>query len=342
MSGTLMASETAAQDLRGSWRESSCDSRPRVRSSVLMFSSRESPAVLEVTAGAAAHSTAAVGGVLDIVVNGNRSLADAMTAGGVLSRIAARQKVPIKLWLIELGDKAHAWNEATHHIAPPAAMQVFLDGYARLQAGSLVALEERLGSSSTFLAVSGLPRSGRSARLQADAMVRYGGMHGNLYALSEIAMQQLRRTAFRLPLGLYRNDGLLGAALAFGLDVWPREWLPRERIAIAPLAAWTVDSLKWWRLADWRVQLRRRQRQADGEFETAAYQYLFERRRLPFHQLPLTATELVSNWKSSNPVEYARLASRNWWNSKAATATKSPPDWRLSKQPPELCFDSSL
>ena len=101
--------------------------------SVAIFSSREDPSTFIGTVDASVVAAArADQAFIDVVVNGNRALAE--EAGCVLMPFArhSRGRVRCPVWHVELGDKAHAWNEYVHRIWPDAEIAYFVDGYAQV------------------------------------------------------------------------------------------------------------------------------------------------------------------------------------------------------------------
>lgn len=300
-------------------------SRPNApyRCAVSIYASRETPALLEQTVMCALRSAAEMNAVVDVLVNGNSSLAHELASSAALLAVIP-ESVRLRIWLISLGDKAFTWNEYVHRIAPQAAFSVFVDGYARVGQGAFASLEKTLASRPSALAATGVPRHGLSARRLAEQMRREGGLHGNLYALGSPAMAQLQLLNFRLPLGLYRTDSTLGAALAFGLGLHEREWRPRERIALDENAAWEVNTLRWYRMADLRTWMRRRRRQAQGALENAAVHQRYAKDRLPLESLPETTAALIAQWAESAPGESAPLLKRHASTARALASSSLP------------------
>ena len=201
-------------------------SRPNApyRCAVSIYAARETLAVLEQTVMCAMRSAADMNNaVVDVLVNGNPSLARELADSAPLLAMVPRS-VRLRIWSFSIGDKAFTWSEYVHRIAPQAAISVFVDGYARVDEGAFASLEKTLAASPSALAVTGVPRYGRSARRLADEMRCEGGLHGNLYALGWRAMSQLQSLNFRLPMGLYRTDSALGAALF--ASSWASDGLP--------------------------------------------------------------------------------------------------------------------
>lgn len=302
---------------------------------VAVFASRESPEDLlrtvQAVRAAATRPTA-----VDVLVNGN-----AVLAGEVATRVRddATRGARLRVWHIALGDKAHCWNQYVHGLWPGGETAFFIDGYARPAAGSLRALADTLSRQADALAAAGLPSSGRGAGALREAMLREGGLHGNLFALRAETMRLLRERGFRLPLGVYRTDGILGAALSFGLDPGHNEWDPKRRIALAPGANWEVEPKRWWRWSDAQAQWRRLDRQAQGSLENRAVSdWLATRRRAP-HELPGTVTALVSRWATEDPLGLNRALEASRRNRRAWERLQAPRDWSDAERPPALLAD---
>ena len=305
---------------------------------VSIYSSRETAEVLAQTIEFALRGMSGLSSVLDVIVNGNLNLARGLAADARLCETAPRG-VRIRVWNITLGDKAFAWNEYVHRIAPTSRAYVFIDGYVRVDVGAIKHLTHVLGQSDNALAATGVPRVGLTARRVAKSLQRDGGMHGNLYALKACTVVELRRIGFRLPLGIYRTDPTLGAALGFGLNLFEREWRPKERIVLDAAAGWDLTPLAWWRPRDLRTAYRRRQRQAQGLLENAAVRETYALRSLPFEQLPSTAAGLVEQWIEWVPAEALQLLSNNSLARKALAHLREPRDWSAHLEAPQLLLD---
>ena len=305
-----------------------------------VYSSRESWDVLARTVDSAMLALAPMGGVLDLVINGNDALA-LQAAAGVLDRVGTfAQGTRCRVWNIALGDKANAWNQYLHHIAQPADLYVFIDGYARAAPASFGELARALETRSEALASTGLPTSGWSARTLAARLRKEGGLHGNLYALTPETVRQLRALEYRLPLGIYRTDPTLGAALSFGLGLHPREWQPKRRLAVAENARWETSALRWWRVADWRTHAKRLVLQGQGWLETAAVKNHYAEQQLPFESLPNTVRALVQGWMSGNPEQASQLL-RDRRARLAWKRLQVDRDWGMAVLPPRMLLDIS-
>lgn len=311
------------------------DSSPRA--GLAIFSSREDPASLTTTVRAAMTAAAGHCAVVDVLVNGNQQLATAMQP--IIETLAGqgRASTVLRLWFVPMGDKSHTWNEYLERISPDADC-FFVDGYARLDAGAIAQLQSTLQARPQALAVTGVPTVGLSARRFAADVGQHGGIHGNCYGLTQRTRAQLRALGFRLPLGAYRTDPTLGAALAFGLDLAPRQWRPLENIAVCPNAHWTIRGLRWWHPADLRTHLQRVRRQAQGELENAAVRHRYYVKSAHFGSLPRTAAQLVREWADEAPSEFQGLLQRGRHFREAFERMTGPRDWSLTEQVPRLLF----
>lgn len=310
-----------------------------MKTALAVFSSRESPEQLTRNVQAALAALRQVDGAATIyvIVNGNRALADAMRQA--LQGLAPPVNVRLMLYWVAMADKAAAWNQALHEVMAPAELAVFMDGYSRLRVPAIETLHISAAHSPQALAVTGVPYSGWSSRRLAQEMRANGGIHGNLYALKARTTDALRAMRFKLPLGIYRTDPTLGAALSFGLDTVQREWRPLERMALADAALWTIPAFRWWSRADWAAYRRRRDRQAQGVLENGAVRYSYEVQRRDFVDLPITAKGLVQRWLDEDPqaAELLRSSSdlRLAWQRLSVDR-----DWSDAAIPAQLLFSA--
>jgi hypothetical protein len=309
------------------------------RCGLSIYAARESLSALSKTLTAASQACTGIEAVVDVVVNGNPPLATSLAQA--LSEGQVATEPVVRVWSLSLGDKAGAWNHYIHAIAPAASHYVFLDGYAELNRDAVGELMTAVERQPTLLAATGVPSMGAGARRTAAQMRADGGLHGNCHLLTARALTQLRAIGFRLPLGLYRGDGTLGAALAFGLDLQPRKWDVKARIVVCDRAAWRIEPLRWWRGADWQRHWRRMLRQAQGDLENRAVRYFFSTQRLPLGALPRTAHELVEAWMTAEP-EAAHSALRgNWMRRRALAELRQPRNWQAAGREPLLVWSNT-
>lgn len=275
---------------------------------IVVFACRESLGVLEQTLAAVVAARCPPLGTVDVIVNGNRELADALVASPQVHAVAGSLR--LRVWSIPVADKANAWNEYVHHIWGGEGVAFFIDGYVRLHPDAVKRLGAAVTARADALGGTGVPTGGRTARSVRESLVREGGYHGNFCCLTAAAMAELRRRGIRLPRGLYRVDSLMGALISFRLRPDLHPWAPRS-IAVAADASWDVDEKRWWRWRDLRAKWSRLSRQAVGHLENAAVRDHLAVRRAAPEQLPATAVELVADWARRCPGEARRVVGRH-------------------------------
>jgi hypothetical protein len=308
--------------------------------SVAIFTARESIGTLTCCVKAAVAACAGREATVEILVNGNRALAD--EAAQLLASIAAPPGVAVRVWFIALGDKAHTWNEYVYRISKEGCLAFFVDGYAEVRPDAFRLIEEALAVNGEALAVSAVPSSGRTAAALRAHMLREGGIHGNLYALRAAAMQDLRKAEFRLPLGLYRTDPMMGAVLMYRFDPATYKW-DAKAIHVHPDATWDVHQGPVWTFSNMMVLWRRKLRQAQGDLENRAVREHLSIQKRPPRELPNTTRELVGNWIASRGSEARKLMIFNPLAFYAAGKLDNQQrDWSGTATPPELLATSAL
>lgn len=314
------------------------------RRALSIYAARETLDTLRRTVDAAVIACRDVPSIVDVMVNGNRALAQAIADSmrhAAAQPDAARGTTAVRVWSVRLGDKAHAWNQYVHNVAPPASSYFFVDGYARLRPDAVHQLEDAAGRAEKALAATGVPSVGSSARASAREMRAEGGIQGNCHMLTADALRQLRSLRFKLPLGLYRTDATLGAALAFGLDLHPRQWRLAERVVVCDSARWDIDALRWWRWSDLLKQGQRLLRQAQGDLENQAVRQMFSHEKAPFGALPRTALELVDHWLAADGDGARAMLRWHPLRQRALRKLRDPRDWTAAQANPECLFASA-
>ncbi|HEY8609795.1 MAG TPA: glycosyltransferase [Roseomonas sp.] len=227
-----------------------------------------------------------------VIVNGSTDgsvtvAADAMRQSGL----------PGRVYEIAFADKSNAINQYLHVLRPAAEMHVFTDAYAAVSPDSLRRLSARLADPQA-LAAAAVPDSGRSAAAIRQGMMASPGLHGSLFALRGDFVERLAASGLRLPLGLYRGDGLLGSFVMHDLDALGNPWGP-PRIAVEPEARWKTRPLRPWRPADLRRHWHRLLQQGRGRLESAAIRHAIYAGG--FGALPATTERLVLDWLDARP-----------------------------------------
>ncbi len=256
--------------------------------SVAVFCANEAAHVDACIAGVARAASGMRVGVT-IIANGSTdgSAARAMDA-------AARHDLPARAVSITLADKSNAINHALTTLREPADLHVFVDGYAVMGDHALVALGAALDRSPDAQAATGVATGSGSMAALTGATLREGGrLHGQLHALRPSFVDRLTAAGLRLPIGLYRGDGLLGSMICHDLDPLGTPWDP-HRIVGAAEATYCLPRLKPWRPADARRVFRRRVRQMRGRMENAAIKSIIYTQG--YEGLPEFADDMIADW----------------------------------------------
>lgn len=292
---------------------------------VVIFACRESLPQLQQTLDAALLSAASCA-VIHVLVNGNPALASAL-AQDLAQRQACAVKVEggpaVKVWAIPLGDKANAWNQSIHKLWAGETLVFFIDGYVRLNTNAVELLGPAVMANGHALGGSGVPTMGRTAKALRQDIITHSGFHGNFCCIKGDAIRQMRDRHIRLPVGLYRTDGLMRAILVYSLDPAQHGW-DESRIHVHPEASWHIDPARWWRLQDLRAFFKRHFRQVRGTLENAALKDHLARRLCSPAELPATATELVLEWVKRCPDEFERLGQKQRLTKRALASIEAP------------------
>ncbi len=278
---------------------------------LVIFASRESTEALRRTLASAlvsAHGLASI----DVLVNGNSQLASdiAKDVGGLdasARHVGTGLQAPrLRIWSIPFGDKANAWNQYIASIWNGETIAFFVDGYVRLNADAIALLGQAVAANEQALGGTGVPTMGWSAKSLRTNLITNTGFHGNLCCIKGVVLEQMRKQAIRLPIGLYRTDSLMGAFLCFAMDPTTHQW-EDFRIHVQADASWQIDVARWWHPQDLRAFFRRLGRQSRGLLENRAIsEHLVARAQLP-QDMPGTACELVRAWSLRCSAEFHSL-----------------------------------
>lgn len=267
-------------------------------------------------------------------MNGNRQLAEAVTKP-LQGLTSPNESIDLRLWFVIEGDKGHTWNQFLQIINPGAEITFFIDGYVEVRADAFALIDSGLRHNRKSIAATGLPTSGRSAPALRRNMLRWGGMHGNLFAVRGSVLATLAQRGFRLPLGVYRNDSLLASVFNYNLS--PGDFdVDTSRVLIQQDATWDVaeHSQPLWKKVN--VQIKRMLRQGQGDLENAALQDHFNKRRLRPETLPHTSAELVIAWVEANLKHFRKMCLTRPLTWYAYRKIQQQRDWSKSTQAPEL------
>lgn len=303
--------------------------------SVVILSSRDDAETLCSSIEAARTAVSGEPAIIDVMVNGNRRLAEQASARLDSRRSSARAAPTVRVWSLRLRDKGHAWNEYVHTVWPGAEVAFFIDGYARVWPDALTRLSDRLREVRRALAAAAVPTAGRSAESLRARMIKEPQINGSLYALRGETMDRLRLSGARMPLGLYRQDGLLGSALAFGLDPARHAWTP-EHIAVVPEASWSRRVESPWRAREILSRFERLTRQALGVFEAHAIREHLVHHERSLADLPTTSDRFIGSWMRRHPAAALKTLCLHPLSLPVLAELRRRRDWNLRNSPPTL------
>jgi hypothetical protein len=170
---------------------------------------------------------------------------------------------------------------------------VFIDAYALIAADSFKGFATVLSSHQEAVAATGIAGNGRTMRAATEETLSKGGrLHGQLHAFRPSFLDRLTQAGLRLPIGLYRGDGLLGSMACHDLDA-QTTW-ESHRIKGTAEAVYRIPELSPFSPGDIVRQFRRTVRQMRGRMENAAVTDIIYRDG--FAALPRTANEMIAAW----------------------------------------------
>jgi hypothetical protein len=209
------------------------------------------------------------------------------------------------VYIIEVACKSHAMNEFIHQLRPKAPIYFFVDATVFVEPNALRALADALKDRPDIMAVSGLPINGRSAAKMREDTRESGKLFGQMFAVRQSCLDAISRLGRRLPIGLYRCDGLFAGFICWETDGIAHEWA-MPRIATIPEAQWRVRPISWFRPKDISAGFNRLVRQGRGRMENQAWNPILWTRG--FGALPRFAEDMILEWlKTNRPKKEPRL-----------------------------------
>jgi glycosyltransferase involved in cell wall biosynthesis len=227
--------------------------------------------------------------LITLIVNGSSDDSAALAL-----ETAERRGIPIAVYTIAHADKSNAINQFYHSLREPARYYFFIDAYAKIGTRSLSVMESLLVRLPGTVAATGVAANGRTMKLDTELTLNVGDhLHGQLHALRPDFVDRLVARNLRLPIGLYRGDGLIGSMVLHDLDPVYHDWEPK-RIAGSPEATYEIPMLSLFRARDLKRQFHRQVRQMRGRLENLAI------RHIVYHQgyegLPEYADDMVRTY----------------------------------------------
>ena len=238
--------------------------------------------------------------IITLLLNGSTDGSE-----GIARATARTLKHPLRICRIGHADKSNAINHSFYDLRERARLYVFVDAYATISPETIGAFEARLSECPDANVATGLAGNGRNEPKSNERTVRQGGIiHGQLYAARPEFLDRLTAKGLRLPIGLYRGDGLIGYLACHDLDAVGNEWENRRLVGTAG-ATFMIDQLSPFRWRDIRRQLRRKVRQMRGRIENVAIERIASAHG--FTALPGYADEMIRDYLAGNPLPNAAL-----------------------------------
>jgi hypothetical protein len=275
---------------------------------VAIFASRDSVRTVMATLQAVEESSRGLHPRIEIIVNGSPSLARGLSEALTARAHDAQAFASLRVWSIVVADKANAWNQCIDKLLPAhfSGTLVCVDGNVRPTPGAISTLANYFDTPGATLAACGTAQNGASVIHDYASGTLQFGLRGNLFALSGSCIEQFRHIQFTLPLGIYRNDGLIGAVLVFGLNIKPRVW-DESRLKIFPKIGWVTEPVASRIVNGVFGYVDRSVRQAQGRFENAAIHNLLNVQSAPMHSVSKPIASLVADWIRAHPLHAVRL-----------------------------------
>jgi hypothetical protein len=228
---------------------------------------------------------------------------------GTAALAAARRcGASIAIYAIPFGDKSNAMNCFYYDLRESAAHYFFVDAYATIGLTALEALETCLATRPDVIAATGIAANGRTMSRRSGPTLTHGGqLHGQLHALRKDFIDRLVAKRVRLPIGLYRGDGLMGSMVMHDLDPLHVPW-ESKRIGGSPNAVYTIPVLSAFRPHDVQRQFRRKIRQLRGDLENLAIRAIVYEQG--YEGLPEYADEMVQGYIAGNVPPRVSLVDR--------------------------------
>jgi hypothetical protein len=283
----------------GAWMKSGHDATPSTGSTpsgvpwdwnVAVFCRNERSSVVDCIASIADASRDRRA-LITLIVNGSSDDSAALAQG-----VAERRGIPIAIFAIAHADKSNAINQFCHRLREPARYYFFIDAYAKIGLGSMAVMEALLVQRPDATAATGVAANGRTMKLDAPRASGGGDrLHGQLHVLRAEFVDRLVARNLRLPIGLYRGDGLVGSMVSHDLDPVRHDWEPK-RIAGSAEATFEIPMLSMFRPRDLIRQYHRKVRQMRGRMENLAIRGIIYQNG--YEGLPEFADDLVKDWLS--------------------------------------------
>ncbi|MGE3784951.1 MAG: glycosyltransferase family A protein [Alphaproteobacteria bacterium] len=240
----------------------------------------------------------------------------------------------LQVYFFTVADKSNAINEFIYSLRDRSAdIHFFVDGYVTVTAGALRAIAEAMAADKHAYLATGVPLNGRSAKAVADGIRQgTGNVRGNLFAMRPEFASRLVAQRVRLPVGLYRGDGLLEAMAKHDLLRPRKSGWDNKRVAGVWGGTYTLRPLSPFRWRDIRRQYRREVRIALGRIENEVLKELIYEKG--FSALPSDSRHLLTEWLERQPRSRLGLVRGGFFANRAVRQGMARPPIRACR--PEL------
>lgn len=244
------------------------------------------------------NEAARLRGCLDSVaaaLSGSRALITVMLNGSrdgslEIARAAARAGQPVEVFQISAADKSNAINQFNYALRSPARAYAGVDGYTFVGLKSFEAMRLRLDTDPHAMAVAAIATTGRTMQHTSAALQTGGRLSGGMYAMRPDFLDAMVARGIRLPLALYRGDGLLNSMVCHNLDAMGELW-DSSRVPSLEDATFAIQVLSPFSPRDIKRQYWRKIRQMRGTIENAAIKSIIYERG--YEGLPDDADAMV-------------------------------------------------
>jgi glycosyltransferase involved in cell wall biosynthesis len=223
-----------------------------------------------------------------IIINGSTDRTEAIARD-----FAARTTIPIEVYRVAHACKSNAMNLYVHDLRPNATIHFFIDATTFVQPAAFRELARELSQRPDVLAASGLPLNGRGAQVMRQSAMRESKLFGQMFAVRNTFLDQLATLGRRIPIGLYRCDGLFSGFMCYETNGVAHR-MPVQRVMTVPSAEWTIREISTLSRRDLTRGFNRLVRQARGRLENQAWNTIIWEQG--FGALPKFADEMLLQW----------------------------------------------
>jgi len=228
--------------------------------------------------------------------------------GGEAIAVEASRRVPgIEVFTIRYPDKSNAINQFYHKLRMPARLYGEVDGNVLVREGAFAAMAAQMDASPIALTVSGFSMNGRTLPRPSTFRARGGRLMGQMHILRPRFLDMMVARGIKLPVGLYRGDGLIGSMAAHQLDPMNVPW-DDDLVQSCATAEAEIYRLSPFKFGDVQRQFRRKIRQMQGLIENAAIKDIIYRQG--FEGLPTFADDMIAKRLATHGAPKVSLVDR--------------------------------